>query len=119
MAIEDYAINQDTGDVDISEDGEFLTSDGSVRILHQIKSRLKMQRGEWFLDQTAGVQWRELVFVKNPDLGLVRALIGKEIKQVPGVKEVLSVSVVVDKNTRNAQIDFVVKAISGTIKGGV
>ena len=50
--------------------------------LHQT---LHFQRGEWARDTSLGGPWREIVYIKNPNLGLIRSMITQIIETTAGV----------------------------------
>lgn len=55
------------GDLDISNATFHFVSDVD-KCFQDIKVRLRTWYGEWFLDNTAGVRYKELILVKNYDI---------------------------------------------------
>lgn len=54
-------------------------------ITQHVEARLRFFLGEWFLDLREGVPYWEEVFVKNPDVSVVRTLLSRVITETPGV----------------------------------
>lgn len=73
---------------------------GVDQVSQHIKERLQFFYEEWFLDRDAGLPWYQDIFVKPENLGLVEALIKKEIIETRGVKSLLEFSASFDKQTR-------------------
>jgi len=70
--------------------GDIALVTGPDEIRQRVLLRLRRQLGEWAYDTTLGVPWIEQVFVRNPDLGVIRALLVREIANTSGVLEVRS-----------------------------
>lgn len=54
-------------------------------IRQRLEIRLDIQTGEWFLDITEGLPWRESILVRNPNLQAIRALFVARILSTPTV----------------------------------
>lgn len=85
----------------------YMTSDfkiarvvGIDQVAQHIKERLQFFFEEWFLDRDAGLPWYQDIFVKPENLGLVEALIKKEIIETKGVISMLEFSASFDKQQR-------------------
>lgn len=72
-----------------------------------IATRLRLFRGEWFLDQRVGVPYYQTILRKGVDLGVVRSAMRAAILSVPSVAEVSELTVTLDRATRAAQVRFV------------
>jgi hypothetical protein len=84
----DLLLDNSTGDL-VMVGGDFVFSTGAQSIAQDIWLALGFFQGEWFLDEEAGFPWRELVFVKNPDLERIRAGWRDKILSRRGVNELL------------------------------
>ena len=96
-----------------------LTSDadpsGTNPILQNILQRIRMFKGEWFLDTNSGFPWLQQVLVKNPNLGDIDALLQNMIMGTPGVTSLTSFSTKLDKATRVLYLSFEAITTSGTV----
>jgi hypothetical protein len=61
--------------------------------------------GEWFADQSLGVDWFGVILVKNPNLIVARAILRAALLAVPGVISVDELDITIDK-TRRATITW-------------
>lgn len=102
-------------DLRLTEDGDlYITENGDVQftdsVLQAIKIRLKWFLAEWRINTNYGMPYYDKVFVKNPSTALIEDRIRTEILSVDGVQTIESISVVIDKTTRVATIQFKVVA---------
>lgn len=110
-------------DILLAKDGD-LCFDGADIILansvcQKIKIRLKWFFSEWRWDEGAGLPYFEYLFVKNPDMDLIRGLIREQIFNVDEVTEVREISIDVDREARRAKIAFVAETDEETYRGEV
>ena len=96
-----------------------LTSDADPRgthyILQAVVMRLRMQRGEWFLDTQVGVPYREQVFVKTPDRAQIEATIQATILTTPGVLSITRFGSTFTRASRLLSISFAAQTVAGNI----
>ncbi len=64
------------GDIDIVN-GDLVLLTGLAWARQQLASRFKFFLGEFFLDQREGVPYYRDVFIKNPDLRVIRSVFRK------------------------------------------
>ena len=95
----------DTGDLDLSEDGLQLV-DGNDAIEQHLLIRLRLVKGEWFLDERVGTPYYSRVLIKNPDLEAVRLVFRRVILTTPGILSLSSFSLTLDTTTRVASLSF-------------
>ena len=102
-------------------DGDIAIVDGRLKLVtgadekaQKIKNRLRLFRGEWFLDTRLGTPWYKVVFVKNPDLDLIRRLFRKVILSVEGVSDVQTLDLQWDRAARTLSYSFEAVADDGT-----
>lgn len=103
MARLQFACDPVTGDLDLSG--------GRTRIVDSLRQRiffrLQFIRGEWFLDRGAGVPYYTQIFVRGPDLPLVRGAIRNAIVETDGVRVLNSLELVdFDRTSRMITIRF-------------
>lgn len=103
-----------------------LTSPGLEDIAQSVLVTLSTHRGEWSLDITLGVPWREEVLGKGRDLRQIELLIRGIVEAVPGVVRVERVTATLNRSTRALAIDLVAlvetgdgqETLTGTIADG-
>ncbi len=84
--ITDFALNED-GDEYADATGLAMTGDLDG-IRQQVELRLGFFKGEWFLDEEAGLPWYEEILVKNPNLIRIRDIFRTAILSVNGISDV-------------------------------
>jgi len=90
--------------------------DAENEVKQRLAQRLRTFFAEWFLDNTIGLPYYEDIFIKNPNAGLVEALLKTEIIDTPGVLELLSFEIDIDKATRKLTVSFMVRATTGNVE---
>lgn len=84
--ITDFGLNED-GDEYADATGLAMTGDLDG-IRQQVTLRLGFFKGEWFLDEEAGLAWYEEILVKNPNLIRIRDIFRTAILSVNGISDV-------------------------------
>ena len=87
----------------------------AMAIAQYISGRIQHIKGEWYLNQNTGTPWKEQVFKKGVTVEKIKRMLSKVIETTPGVRELKSISVSIDKATRQATIDFTVITESRTV----
>lgn len=103
------------------ENGDLVIVDGKEAVLQHILQRLRTFLEEWFMDLTVGVPYLQEIFVKNPELSKIEALLINEILGTKGVSDLLEFSADPDTSNRQLVISFKAQTLEGiiTYKGGV
>lgn len=71
----------------------------------RVKRRLQTFLGEWYLQVGRGLPFKDWSAVKPAPLELITEKVREEIKAVPGVRSILSLSVTFDENTRKVVVN--------------
>ena len=79
----------------------------------RLKQKLLLERGEWFLDATAGVPYRESIITKPMDLGLAVTILNKVLTDDPDVMGLNTVSANINSVTRRMSYSASVRSIYG------
>lgn len=66
--------------------GDFVLCFDARAIAQHIEARCRLFLGEWFLDTREGAPWWTTVFIKNPDVSLIRSMLSQIVLDTPGVK---------------------------------
>ena len=87
--------------------GDITEQESYARMIAQrIECRIKLVRGEWYLDQRQGTPWHEKIWRKGATASTVQRIIEQVISGTPGVKSAKSVTVTMDAAARTATITF-------------
>lgn len=89
--------------------------DGADRVAQQIKITLGFWKGEWFLNTQQGVPYLERILVKNPNASHIRQVLQEQIASVDGVTRASVDSVLVDQQSRTAEVIYSAETDLGKI----
>jgi hypothetical protein len=87
--------------------GELVLVTGEEAIEQQLRLRLKFFLGEFFLDELQGIPYYREVFIKNPNLQLLRSIFTQAILSTPRIASVDSLELSIDGETRTLNLAFV------------
>lgn len=103
MSIRRDLLADANGDVTVTNGQAQWATDG-VAIAQSLQLRFSFVLGEWFADQTAGVDYYGQIFVKNPRFANVRELLRTEALNTPGVNSIISLDTSFDSTTRTYSV---------------
>lgn len=103
----DMALNADETDCVFIE--------GLTAVKQQIQTGAQVFRERWQFDRNAGVDYED-VFVKDPDLRLVRLVFFDFLNSIPGVVDVTSLDLRVETQTRTLFVSFEVSTDFGNLQ---
>jgi hypothetical protein len=83
-------------------------------VAQNVRTRLQLLKGEWFLDVDAGVPYLQEIMVKPANLPLSESLIKQTIIETDGIDELRSFDVVFNRNTRRLNVSATVTTIYGS-----
>jgi len=89
--------------------------EGAPAIRQKLAARFKFFLNEWFLDQRQGVPYYRDVFVKEPNLDVIRSLFRRIVTQCPGVLSIGSFRLVYDEQTREVAFEFTAMVTGGDL----
>lgn len=89
--------------------------EGADSVAQNVKIRLLFFKGEWFLNTAVGLPFYEDIFVKNPNLGHIDAIIKAEILETPEVNSLLEYESNFDRRLRKLPITFTIDTTYGPI----
>lgn len=109
----------DDDDVFIDEFGRLVVVTDKLECAAvKLKNRFRLFLGEWFLDTRIGVPWFQFVFVKNPDLSVIRRLLNRIILSVPPIITVTKLDLDYDPAARVLGFSFEAVGDDGRILTG-
>lgn len=88
---------------------------GKEFVRTKLQQRLKFFLGESFVDTREGVPYYRDVFIKNPDIEVIRSLYSKVILSVQEVTRVANLNVTYDPVARKASVEFDAFLASGEV----
>lgn len=108
-------VMDDNDDLAIIDNKFVLTEHNSDEEIRQrLLQRLRDFRGEWFLDQTEGIAYFELVFVKGTPVDIIEAEFKDRIIGTDGVSVLRRFEpLTFDTASRELFVNFDVKTING------
>lgn len=104
MTVRDIALDVD-GDLDISAGDLVLVSDADA-VLQAVRIRLQFFKGEWYLDESAGLPYFQDILVKNPDMNVLQFLFRKAILETPGITTVNALTLSFDSAARSLSVSY-------------
>lgn len=106
------------GDLALVDGRLVVVRDVATEQAQKIRDRFALVLGEWFLDTRLGVPYVDLVFVKSPDLELIRRMFRRVILSVQGIVDVPELDVE-DLGRRQWRFTFrAVTDLGAVITGG-
>lgn len=86
--------------------GDFAPVAGSAAVQQGVRIRVRAFLGEIFLDESQGIDYRGVIFVKNPDPLHVRAEVAAAIADTPDVTDVIGAGMVGPDAKRKATLRY-------------
>ena len=108
----DLQMSLATNDLQITN-GDLSLVTGSDAIAQDLQQRLQSWLGEWFLDTTWGIPFKQQILVKNPNLDLIQADILLATTDTPGVVQVTDFDFIYDNNARSLSVKLTVQDSNG------
>lgn len=108
----DLAMDLVTNDL-LIKDGDMSLVTGDAAIAQDLQQRLQIWLGEWFLDTTKGLPFKQQILVKNPNLDVVQADFVQAILDTPGVSQILDFNFDYTSQNRSLAIFVVAQTTNG------
>jgi hypothetical protein len=110
----DLALNSDH-DLDTST-LDLALLDGAERVRQQLEIKLRLWRGEWFLDTEFGTPYLESILGKQLTLSGSLAAIRASIMEVDDVQSITEFDYSFDAQARKLTVTFTVETPFGTVE---
>lgn len=104
------------GDLDVSG-GKLHTVDGISCVAQLVTLRLKINKGEWFLDTRVGIPYFTDIFVSGSRLEEIETILRDAVSLAPGVLSVDQFTVNLDAN-RALRVTYRIRGDSGDFVEG-
>ena len=95
---------------------DLVLVDGSEQVRQQLLIKLKLWRGEWFLDTEFGTPYLQQILGKQLTMSGAIVALRKSIMEVQGVTQITSFDYQFDRATRTIKIQFTVNTPYGLIE---
>jgi hypothetical protein len=96
-------------------DGQIALVEGVEAIAQDIRTRLRWFKGEWFLDARTGFPWFERVLGQKVTERVVEMLLRRTIMRTPGVAQIASMRVSIDRRSRELSATFSALSVDGEV----
>jgi hypothetical protein len=112
--IKDLLLDEETHDLKI-ENFDLKIVEAAEAISQNLKVRLEFFQGEYFLNTVTGLPLYQDIYVKNPNLGNIDAIIKTHIADTPGVNNILAYESTFNRQARRLTVNFTVDTAFGSI----
>lgn len=93
--------------------GDLSLVTGSDAIAQDLQQTMQVWAGEWFLDTTVGIPYRQQILVKNPNMDVVQADLVNAAAAVPGIIQIISVEFTYSSTNRSLSVSIEAQASNG------
>lgn len=109
----DLKLDPETGDLALGSDGGLQFVSGLEGVAQLVKIRLRLFRGEWFLNLDAGVPYYEEILGEKFSDTILRRRLLEAINGTPGVVETITLGISHDAYTRVITVTWAVRTEFG------
>lgn len=113
--MKDFQLTENENDLELINKDFYITTEFSRYVSQKLRIRLSMFKGEWYLNINKGLPYFESIWIKNPNVSYIEDLFKIEITTCPGIEELLSFNLTIEKSTRELFVDFTAKLENGEI----
>jgi hypothetical protein len=106
--VSDFALTA-AGELEITR-GSLRVVTGTEALAQRLRTRLKLFRGDWFLNVLEGVPYHDFVLRKRTSPAVRREVFRRAIATMRGVRQIVSLSVELDRLGRNLIVTGEVRA---------
>lgn len=108
----DLAIEAATGDL-LLIGGKAQLATGAVAVRQAWETHLTLFLGECFRDLSLGIDYQNLILIKNPSWPIIRGIFARASRETPGVAEVRDLRLAFDARARTLTVTASVVYDSG------
>ena len=111
----DLALNKSHDLFVTNQDLTLTTVD--IEVIQDLSIRLQFILNEWFLDNSVGVPYPQIIFEQNTNIATVYSIFRNEIKNTDNVKEIKSLILIPEPSKKILLVNFeVIQDNGSTIK---
>lgn len=81
-------------------------AEGGDAVVQGILTRLRLFRGEWYLDVEAGTPWYQKILADGADIRIIETELKKQINDTPDVESILSFGLSFNRAQRAITVTF-------------
>jgi len=111
----DLKLAEATHDLDV-EANDLALVVGVDEVTQRLRVRLKLFRGEWYLDENAGVPYYVNILTHSPKMSLIEAVFRKEILSSSEIEAITYWYMNYNRVTRQFTLDFKASSSEGEIE---
>lgn len=97
------------------QDSDMQTVEGLDWLRQSVKIKLLFFFKEWFFDQSAGLDYFGLVYVKDPDINLIDNMIKIALTEYEEIIEILAYESQYNALQRDLSVEFTVSTVFGQL----
>ena len=106
------------GMLELSNNHQLQLIEGEEELMQALACRLRVFKGEWFLDTDLGLPYFQVFFGKKATSTMIYNAIRKEALKVPGIHDLVNTSIALNNNrTLDIKFDVVNKFGTSTYEG--
>lgn len=90
----------------VFEQGDLVLVTDLAYVQQRLRIRLDFAQGEWFLDTSVGVPYKEQILVRNPNLQVISAILRDRILSMPEIIRLTSFDLSFDNPTGVLRLTF-------------
>lgn len=109
-----YRKLDDAGDMVFGHGSDDYYIDRAEAVAQAVMTRLRLWRGEWYLDTDEGTPYLQEIFGRGTESTAVRAL-RLRVLETEGVTDIVSINATNDPETRKAVFQITVNTIYGAV----
>jgi hypothetical protein len=113
----DVYIDPDTNDIVINESQDVTLIDGEDELAQYASTLLQTRRGTVLLDDDWGIPYRDVIFVRNPNISRIGSTLRSKLLGLSQVIAVPKLEMRLDVVTRELTVDFEIETTEGLVSG--
>jgi len=105
-------------DLHLGSRSSIAIATGADAVAQGILTRLRLFRGESYLNRQEGTPWFEEILSDQPDIRRIEVTLKERILDTPNVESLISFSIDFDSSTRSLTVSFEADTVFGPVSVG-